>query len=285
MSAKWVTPAFFFESILLYSLGLGMAKYLGTTLHWDRAWLGILWVICLQLAGLFLWRHHLRVNGPRERGQLRTPPFSRELGIAIAALASGASVTVLMIANRLYRVEVLWVTLLAVLGTLIVSRSIYIAEAERFRELVLSFLMATLIPWMGFLLQTGEMHRLLPMITLPLLALRVAMLLSYQLSTYAGDLNAKKQTLLLRIGWQNGMSLHNALIVFAFFWIALAILLGMPLSVGLPPLAASVLGLGQIWSMKRIAQGSKPNWRGLVWGGAALYGLVIYLYAYSFWIR
>jgi hypothetical protein len=50
-------------------------------------------------------------------------------------------------------------------------------------------------------------------------------------------------------------------------------------------MAALVVGTWQIWSMRRIAQGVKPNWRGLIWGGAALYGLVIYLYAYSFWIR
>lgn len=285
MTQRWVNAAFFVESMLLYSLGLGVAKYLGSNLGWDRIWIGMFWVFCLQLGGIFLWRHTSVLPQIQDNGRPRASSFSRDFILALTSFASLASLTVWMIANRHYSLEILGVTLLGILGTLVSSKSLRIADIDRFREIILCFLMAVLVPWFAFLLQMEEMHRLLPIVTLPILALRMAMVLSYQLSTYANDLNARKQTLMLRIGWQNGMTLHHWLILFAFVLIAFANVIGIPHSIGLPPITAFILGLGQIWNMRRIAQGVKPNWRGLVWGGAALYGIVIYLYAYSFWIH
>jgi 1,4-dihydroxy-2-naphthoate octaprenyltransferase len=239
----------------------------------------------LQIGGLFLWQDTSKENTGGNNGRPRNSPISRYFLPALAAFACLASLTVWMIAQRIFTPAVLWITLLALTGVLVSLNTIRIAFFERFQEIILSFLMAVLLPWFGFLLQSGEVHRFLPIITLPLLALRVAMLLSYQLSTYARQLSQKKQTLMVRIGWQNGMLLHNWLILFAFVLIAFGNVLGVPLAIGMPPMAAILLGLWQIWSMRRIAQGGKPNWSGLVWGGVALYGLVVYLYAYSFWIN
>lgn len=285
MNQRWITVALFVEGLLLYALGLGIAKYLGTTILWDRLWIGVFWVGCLQLGGIFLLRSISRTLTVEKNGRPPSSPFSSDFMLAIAAFASLASLTVLMIANHLFTLDVLWVVLMAVLGTLVGAKVIQIADIERFREVGLSFAMAVLVPWFAFVLQSGEYHRFLPIVTLPIWALRMTMVLSYQLSTYAHDLNTKNPTLMVRIGWQNGMTLHNLLILFAFALIAFGNVLGVPLSIGLPPMAALVVGSWQIWSMRRIAQGVKPNWRGLVWGGAALYGMVIYLYAYSFWIR
>ncbi|RCK74367.1 MAG: hypothetical protein ANABAC_2569 [Anaerolineae bacterium] len=285
MNQRWITVAFFVEGFFLYFLGLGIAKYLGATILWERVWIGIFWMVCLQFGGIFLLRSTSKALTSENNGRPPESPFSSDFILAIAAFASLASLTVLMIASRLFTLEVLLVTLLAVLATFVTARTIRIADIDRFREVVLSLGMAVLVPWFAFVLQTGEFHRFLPIVTLPVLALRMTMILSYQLSTYAHDLNTKNPTLMVRIGWQNGMTLHNLLILFAFVLIAFGNVVGMPLSIGLPPMAAFVVGSWQIWSMRRIAQGVKPNWRGLVWGGAALYGMVIYLYAYSFWIR
>lgn len=285
MNQRWITLAFFVEDLFLYVLGLAIAKYLGTTILWDRLWIGVFWVGCLQVGGIFLLRSISRTLTVEKNGRPPSSPFSSDFMLAIAALTSLASLTVLMIANRVFTLDVVWVALMAVLGTLVGAKVIRIADIERFREIVLSFTMAVLVPWFAFVLQTGEYHRFLPIVTLPIWALRITMILSYQLSTYAHDLNTKNQTLMVRIGWQNGMTLHNLLILFAFALIAFGNVLGVPLSIGLPPMTALVIGSWQIWSMRRIAQGLKPNWRGLVLGGAALYGMVVYLYAYSFWIR
>ena len=285
MSQSRITGAFFVEGFLLFSLGVGIAKYLGSTIAWERVWLGILWVGCLQVGASFLWRQALRISKDADNGQLRSSSFSSEFSLASASFACLASLTVLMIAGRFFNLPLFLISVIGVLGTLVSTKAIRIGELDRFREVIISFLMAVLIPWFSFLLQTGELHRFLTFVALPMLALRIAMILSYQLSTYANDVHQKNQTLMVRIGWQSGMSLHNVLILFAFVVIAFGPLLGIPMAVGLPPLAALVLGLWQIWLMRRIAQGVKPNWRGLVWGGAAMYGLVVYLFSYSFWIR
>lgn len=285
MNQRWITIAFFVEGLLLYALGLGIAKYLGATILWDRLWIGVFWMGCLQIGGIFLLRSISKTYQVENNGRPPSSPLYGNFILAFAAFASLASLTVLMIANRVFTLNVLWIALMAVFGALVGAKVIRIAEIERFREVVLSFSMAVLVPWFAFVLQTGEYHRFLPIVTIPIWALRMTMILSYQLSTYAQDLNTKTPTLMVRIGWQNGMILHNLLILFAFALIAFGNVIGVPLSIGLPPMAALGIGSWQIWSMHRIAQGMKPNWRSLIWSGATLYGMVIYLYAYSFWIR
>jgi len=145
--------------------------------------------------------------------------------------------------------------------------------------------MTFFIPLFGFESQSQDIHRLILMIALPLFSLRMSAILTYELSTYADDIKSLKPTLLIRIGWQNGMFLHNALILFAFLLIALAVVFGLPLPIALPSMSALILGILQIWNMHKIAEGKKPNWRAMMVGDLSLYLLVIYFLAYSFWVR
>ena len=47
-------PLYLLGGIALYFLGLGIARYLGTTLDWSVALLGLAWVFLLQLGAAFL---------------------------------------------------------------------------------------------------------------------------------------------------------------------------------------------------------------------------------------
>lgn len=81
------------------------------------------------------------------------------------------------------------------------------------------------------------------------------------------------------------MTLHNLLIFSNFILLGVALLYGMPLSIGLPPLLLFPLGFFQIWYMNRIAAGARPNWRLLTLTAVLLFGLTAYLIAFSYWIR
>jgi len=158
-------------------------------------------------------------------------------------------------------------------------------EYSGYGELVLSLLIANLTPALGYLLQGGDSLRLLAMVTFPLTMLFLAMLLVFSLSSYAGDLKYERRTLMIRMGWQRGMVFHNILVLASFLLLALAALLRFPWSITWPALLPLPLGLYQIYQIRAIANGAKPNWRALMVGALALFAAMAYLLTFAFWIN
>jgi 1,4-dihydroxy-2-naphthoate octaprenyltransferase len=156
---------------------------------------------------------------------------------------------------------------------------------QGYGELVVAILFANLLPAFAFLLQTGELHRLLAMSTFPLTALALAFSLAYELADYAMDIKRGRHTLMVRVGWQRGMVLHNSMILVAFFLLGLALTYGLPFGIGLPAFLPLPLGLLQIWQMRRISDGAKPNWRALRLTALAIFATTAYLLAFAFWTR
>ena len=81
------------------------------------------------------------------------------------------------------------------------------------------------------------------------------------------------------------MLMHNIFILFAFLILGLASFIGLPTKVAYPAFLAFPLGLLQIWQMRRIAIGLKPNWKALTLGAVALFGVMSYMLTFSFWMR
>ena len=152
-------------------------------------------------------------------------------------------------------------------------------------ELSTSILVANLVPIFAFVLQTGEMHRLLVMSTFPLTALHLAMMIVFEFPDFLNDLKFEKLTLLVRVGWERGMVLHNILILTAFLLLGLAATFGLPWAIALPAFIPLPIGLLQIWQMRRIAAGGKPNWTTMAFTAVVLFGSVTYLLAFTYWTR
>jgi hypothetical protein len=70
---------------------------------------------------------------------------------------------------------------------------------------------------LSFYLQSGEVHRLVVMASLPIVLLLVVFMLAVSFPDYATDLKYGKRTFLVRAGWENVVFLHNTLILLAFF--------------------------------------------------------------------
>ena len=152
-------------------------------------------------------------------------------------------------------------------------------------ELVVAILFANFLPAFAFLLQKGELHRLLAMSTFPLTALGLALALSYELADYAADLKHGRRTLMVRMGWQRAMLLHNGMILVAFLLLGLALSFGLPLFIGLPAFLPLPLGLLQVWQMRRISEGARPNWRALRLTAVVIFATTAYLLTFAFWTR
>ncbi|MDD5466888.1 MAG: prenyltransferase [Anaerolineales bacterium] len=289
-------PLYLLGGVLLYALGGGIANYLGRPIDWGVYLLGQAWVILLQLGGHFLNEYFNPSPNPSTvdrqpysppNGQPANQAIERAtlLVVAIGCLSLAASFTALLIQAAGLTGAILLVMLLTFLGVVFYSVPPLQLSSSGYGELVTTLIAANLLPAFAFLLQTGELHRLLAMATFPLSALLLAMQLSLELPGYARDLKQEKHTLLVRLGWRNGMVLHNILVLSAYLLIGLAMLFGMPLFIGLPAYLTLPLGMLQIWQMRRIAEGAKPNWNTLGLNSLVLFGATVYLLAYSFWAR
>lgn len=291
-------PFFLAGSFLLYALGVGIARYLGKNLDWDVILIGLAWIFSMQLAVHYLNEYF---DAPADARNPNRTPFSGGSGALgagegklprwVALLAAAVMLTAVAILSLgLVRTERLTPPTVLMMALIFLAGFFYSVPPLRlatsgYGELTTSIVVANLVPAFAFLLLAGEVHRLLAMSTFPLTSLHMAMLLALELPDYASDTKNEKHNLLVRIGWKDGMALHNIFILSAFALLGLATLFGFPSSIALPAFVPLPLGLLQIWYMRRIAAGAKPNWVALTLGAVMLFGSVAYLLTYAFWVR
>jgi len=289
-------PVFLIGAVLIYSLGAGIAHYLGNRIDWGIYLLGQVWVTILQLGSLYLEEYNnLAAGGAASLGNSRSEKGKPDPGTnispqvfliaAVACLTVVASLTVLILGQvRPSGTTLIFMSMIA-LGAILYSLPSLRLAISGYGELVVAIVFANLLPALAFLLQTGNLHRLVAMSTFPLTALYLATILALQLPTYARDVKFDRRTLMVRVGWRNGMNMHNLLILCAFLLLGLAVAFGLPPAIALPSFLLLPLGLLQVWQMSRVAEGSKPNWRALTLVPIAIFGSMVYLLTYAYWTR
>lgn len=287
-------PLFLLGVAILYALGVGIAHYLGAGINWSIYLLGQAWVTVLQLSAQYLNEYFdapddqqnpnrtFLTGGSGAIGPGKLPRQTALLA-ALACLAILASLTVLLLPHLGGGPLVILIMALAFLGAFFYSVPPVRLESTGYGELTTSALVTFLVPAYAFLLQTGELHVLLAMSAFPLFALHMAMLLALELPDYGADLRVQKRNLLVRLGWQEGMALHNLLVLAAFLLVAFARLYDFPWFAFWPALIPLPLGLFQIWQMRQIANGAKPNWTTLALGAVALFAVMAYFLTFAFW--
>lgn len=289
-------PLFVLGGALVYGLGAGIARYLGAAINWELYFLGQAYVTSMQLSAQYLNEYF---DAPADKENKNRTPFSggsgaigegklsRETAMwaALTALTVLASLTVVLISVVHLTPLLIIIVILAFMGSFFYSTPPVKLANTGYGELTTSILVANLVPIFAFLLQYGEMHRLLVMTTFSLTALHLAMMIVFEFPDYFNDLKFDKYNLLVRIGWERGMVMHNLLILTAFLLLGLAATFGLPLAIALPAFIPLPLGLLQIWQMRRIAGGSKPNWSTMSFTAVVLFGSVAYLLAFTFWTR
>lgn len=289
-------PLFLLGGVLLFALGAGIARYLGAEINWGSYLLGQAVVTTLQLSAQYLneffdfqvdQENSNRTMFSGGSGAVGPGKISRNTVLLSAAttLTVFTALIVLMISNEVFSPSVLLVLVISFLGAFFYSTPPISLARSGYGELTTSILVANLVPLFAFLLQYGEFHRLVAMSTFPLTALHLAMMVVFEFPDYASDLKFDKHTLLIRMGWERAMLFHNILIIGAYLLLALAAIFGLPLHIVLPAFIPLPLGLLQIWQMRRIAAGAKPNWNTLTLTGVVLFISEVYLLAFAFWTR
>ena len=277
-------PLLLLDAVLMYTLGLGIADYLGTIIDWNVALLGLIWVIALQIGAGYLFTYfqddRFNAGNPGQNLVEQTP-----LWVGLTFLAILASMTVALIAAGGLNVASWVLMILLLIGALTSAVPPLQLARSSFRELILSIGYTTLIPALAFSLQADGLHRLVSMSTFPLTWLHFAILLAMRFPSYGRDQKEKIPSLAVHLGWEQAMRLINITILAAYFFLAVAMLMGLPTIIALPAFLTLPLGLLQIWYLTRIAAGAKPNWKLLRWLSMSSFGLTAYLLALTFWIR
>lgn len=289
-------PLFLIGGALVYALGVGMARYLGADIDWSTYLLGQAIVTLLQLSAHYLNEYF---DSPVGEDNFHRTPFSGGNGAigngklsrqtvflaATTTLAILASLIVILIGRGSASPLVITILALGFLGAFFYSVPPVSLARSGYGELTTSIIVANLVPTFAFILQYGDYHRLLAMSTFPLTTLHLAMMLVFELPDYGSDLRHGKRTLLIRLGWERGMALHNLLILSAFLLLGIAAIYGLPIQIALSGFLPLPLGVLQIVQMRRIASGAKPNWTTLGLMAVALFASEAYFLAFAFWTR
>jgi 1,4-dihydroxy-2-naphthoate octaprenyltransferase len=283
------------SAALMFTLGVGIADYLGMSTRWNLIWGGLSLCLLLLLASAYLCAYFdLLENAPHSQpfrkawvesnqqseNQLRPAIL---LQIALVSLAGAATLVLLLVlresSNHTAQIFISLIFILLFFQAVPPLRLAYSGYGELLEAIVL----ANLIPALAFSLQAGDLHRLVAMTSFPLTFLYLALLLAFSLPHYSDDVKFQRQSLMSRLEWQRGMNLHNILILLAYVMLGLAAALGLPWALTWPGLLTLPVGLFQIWQITQIAGGRRPNWRLLAITAISTFALTGYMLTYALW--
>ena len=273
---------------LLYALGAGLAHYLDHGIRWATFAIGLAWVLAIvatsaTLPTLFQPASDAQSAQPVGDVQQTGRPTRRRfaLGLFLALLSVGL---ILALGTQTTLDPTAWLFLA---GTTFVSLAYTMPPwrlgSSDYSELVLAVLLAVLIPGLGFTVLSGQLHRLWVFFTLPFIPLMLAALMAWHLPRYGDGSPTAGHFIMARIGWQNGVTVHNLLVLSAFLLLAASSLAGVPWYVAWPSLLGLPFGLFEIYLLLQIVSGARPNWRMLRAAAIAMVGITVYSLAFTLW--
>lgn len=281
-------PLYLLLTALTYILGIGIARYLGKTQTTAVFWLGLLGVLFSLIAMNLLAEVFRPFNEPivpEETVADRKAIRDAALYVSIAALTSLAVIAFLLFKGGRVTPHLLAFLILSLISIIVYSVPPLRLIDKGFGEILLAIYLAYVVPSIAFLLQVGELHRLLSSVAVPLVFLALASLLALDFPAYAGDLKYERRTLLTRLGWERAVPLHHGLVLAAYVLFAVATLLGFSLALLWPAFLSLPFGLIQIYWLRNISLGAKPIWTLLTANAIALFGLTAYFLTLTFWLR
>ena len=281
--------------VLTYVLGVGIYDFLGGSINWNTFMIGQIFISTLQISSYFLKVFFDYQDSPlvfirQEKLEKADVNQLRRLrGVflmtGITFLTISAIFAFFLIQTQVIGISAMILILLFVFLLLFYAVPPLRLANSGYGEIIEAVLFANIVPALGFLFQTGNLHRLLPMATFPITLLYLIRVLTIELPEYASDQKYGRKTLLIRMGWLQGMNIHNIFILLVYLLLALAMLVGFPWVLGWPALLTLPLGIYQIFQIRQISNGAKPNWKILHLTSSTLLGLTSYLLAFSLWIR
>lgn len=273
---------------LAYALGISMAKYLGIPLMPDILLEGALFVLLIVAVSSALnayfapeYEFPKTIEDPQERYLLLRLLF------VSALVMLGICAMILFLLIRSGSIVPTALFLIIIYTIIALSASIPPARLadKGFGEFAEAIMVSGLPILMAFILQAHQIHRMVSYFSFPVTLLALVFFLVMDFPRYGTDQKNGRQSLLLRLSWQRGITIHNYLLAVVFLLLSAAPFFGIPLGVCWPPLLTLPLAIYQTIMLRNISIGMAPNWSVLKVNGSALIGLAIYLLAFTFWMQ
>lgn len=285
---RFSRPLYLLLAALTFGMGAVLAGYLGNPISLTAFWAGLLGVLALQAAMSLLAEVFRPLTDPlvqHETIGTRKALHDRMLYSSTAAL-SVFLVMVFLIFNSGNLPPLAILFFILELGLVLIYAVPPIRLVNRgFGEIILALHMGYLVPSLGFLLQAGGYHRLLAMLVFPLVLLGLACFLVLDFPAYSQDRKYNRGSMLVHIGWERAIPLHNILVASAYLILLAAPLFGISLSLIWPVFLTLPFALLQVISLRNISRGGKPIWLLLQATAIAIFGLGAYFVALTFWLR
>jgi len=284
---KLTRPLLLILSALTYAFGASLADYLGEPFHLVSFWLGLAIIFLLQITMNVLPEVYRPYNEPILEDQTAKERFTLRNNAMNASLATLVSVAVL--AYILYNSGHLPPASFSYLIFSFLILLVYATPPFRmvnrgFGEIFLALQMAYVYPSFAFTLQAGETHPFLAL-TIPLTFLAFAYFIVLDFQAFAQDQKYERVTFLTRLGWQRVVPLHHIFVLFAYIFILAMPAFNLTLKLLAPAFLTFPFALYQIYQLRSIALGAKPNWILLSATALAVFGLTAYFLTLTFWLR
>jgi len=288
-------PIHLSTSLVLYFLGSGFVRYLGEGLDYQVLFLGMAWMICTQLGFYFLGDHFLNPFDTGLFSNLMAKPTSVEktkprspsplLFSSVSLLSAAAFLGLILALQGSLKTASIFVMLTYFLLYIVLVVPGISLDLSSVGEIISSIILVVIPLALAFLLQTGAFHRLLTLGVFPLFLLNLAMILVLRLKRYRDDLVRKRKTLLVRLGWVQGVFIHNLLVFSGFLLFGLSLFFGMPFRIIGPVFIVIPAGIILIWYLSSLEDGAPVHWPLITLLSLVVFFLPAYLITYSVWIR
>jgi 1,4-dihydroxy-2-naphthoate octaprenyltransferase len=281
-------PTFQILALLAYSLGSGIAHYLGRPLQLAAFLLGLLAVLAMLAAGFYLAEYFRLPGSPLAEGEtprLREGKRTRLLQVTYASFTLAGAAVVSLLLARLLAVTAAVILMLILTLLVIFAMPPMKLNDKGYGELLLAVTLSTLLPAFSFVLQFDGFHRLIAFVSFPLTLLAIAWLLALDFPAFASDQKLGRGSLLTQMTWPRAVPFHHLLVLFAYLLFAAAPLAGFPWALVWPVFLASPFFLVQVLWLQRIAHGIPPRWPFFTSLATGAFGLCMYLLSLTFWIR
>ena len=280
-------PLHLLLAALTYAFGASLADYLGNPFIANSFWLGLVAVLLAQTTMSLLPEIFRLDVEPLNENETRTQRQALRNNLLYISITSIALIT--FIAFALYNNSLLPLSSFLFLLLSLIAILTYSIQPFRFvnrgaGEFLLAVHLAYVIPSIAFTLQADETHRFLTL-TIPLTFLAFTYFIVTNFQSFAQDQKFNRITFLTRLGWERVVPLHLLFMLLAYLLFTLSPIFGLSLTLIWPLFLTFPFALFQIFLLRNIALGAKPNWTLLHATALAVFGLTTYFLTVTFWIR
>jgi 1,4-dihydroxy-2-naphthoate octaprenyltransferase len=292
---KHIRPVHLLTTITLYVLGTGFARYLGQRIDYSLFLLGLAWLLFLQLGYCFLGDHF---KTPFDEGLYKRLPFISDdktaepsqsgeilLYISVSCFAGAVVVSVLLILQGVISISMAFLMGLFFAGNFLLVVLGVSLNLSGVGEIITSIILVIIPPAFAFFLQFGTFHRFVVLGIFPLFPLHLALIFLLRLTGYSDDLRNNRKNLLVRIGWIQGIFLHNLMIFSGFLLFGVALLFGFPIRIVGFVFLTLPAALYLVWHLSQLEDGAPVRWPLFTLLSLVVFFLPVYLLTYSSWVR